>query len=96
MLSVAVADESVLCTDGNSLLATAARELDIEHQAVKIARHTRARHIQNVNAYQRRWKGWVRHGTCAGMSVISRAKARAVLERWRRRCNRMRPHSSSG
>jgi len=50
----------VLCTDGSSLLATAARELDIEHQAVKTARTRGPWHIQNVNAYHSRWKGWVR------------------------------------
>lgn len=60
VLPVAVADDSVLCTDGSSLLATAARELDIEHQAVKTARTRGPWHIQNVNAYHSRWKGWVR------------------------------------
>jgi hypothetical protein len=38
VLPVAVPDESALCTDDSSLLATAARELEIEHQALKTGR----------------------------------------------------------
>lgn len=62
VLQVAVADDAVLCTDGSNLLATVARELEIEHNAVNTLRgeHTRgAWHIQNVNAYHSRFKAWM-------------------------------------
>lgn len=42
-LQVAVADDAVLCTDGSNLLATVARELDIEHHAVNTLRGERTR-----------------------------------------------------
>jgi transposase-like protein len=63
VLKVAVADDAVLCTDGSNMLATVARELDIEHHAINILRGERTRgawHIQNVNAYHGRLKGWMR------------------------------------
>lgn len=62
VLKVAVADDAVLCTDGSNMLATVARELDIEHHAVNTLRGERTRgawHIQNVNAYHGRFKGWM-------------------------------------
>lgn len=62
VLHVAVADDAVLCTDGSNLLATVARELGIEHHAVNTLRGERTRgawHIQNVNAYHGRFKGWM-------------------------------------
>lgn len=62
-LKVAVADDAVLCTDGSPMLATVARELEIEHHAVNLSRGERTRgawHIQNVNAYHGRFKGWMR------------------------------------
>ncbi len=67
VLPVALADDAVLCTDGSNHLSTAARELAIEHQAVVTSAGERVRgpwHIQNVNAYHSRWKGWLRrfHG----------------------------------
>jgi hypothetical protein len=52
----------VLCTDGSNLLATVARELEIEHNAVNTLRGERTRgawHIQNVNAYHSRFKAWM-------------------------------------
>ncbi len=61
-LQMAVADDAVLCTDGSNLLATVARELEIEHNAVNTLRgeYTRgAWHIQNVNAYHSRFKTWM-------------------------------------
>jgi transposase-like protein len=63
VLQPALAEDAVLCTDGSNMLATVARELDIEHHAVNTLRGEHARgawHIQNVNAYQGRFKEWMR------------------------------------
>jgi transposase-like protein len=62
VLPIALADDSVLCTDGSFYMSTAAKELAIEHQAVNISAGERVRgpwHIQNVNAYHSRWKRWL-------------------------------------
>ena len=53
----------VLCTDGSSALAAAARALGVEHHAVNLSAGVRvdgAWHVQNVNAYHSRLKTWVR------------------------------------
>jgi transposase-like protein len=58
-----MAEDAVLCTDGSSTMRRAARDLGIEHQAVNMRAGTHARgpwHIQNVNAYHSRFKGWLR------------------------------------
>lgn len=52
----------VLCTDGSHALAGAARQLGVEHHAVNLSAGTRvdgAWHVQNVNAYHSRLKGWI-------------------------------------
>jgi transposase-like protein len=52
----------VLCTDGSAALAGAARQLGVEHHAVNLSTGVRvdgAWHVQNVNAYHSRLKGWV-------------------------------------
>ena len=52
----------VLCTDGSAALAGAARQLGVEHHAVNLSAGIRvdgAWHVQNVNAYHSRLKGWV-------------------------------------
>ena len=57
-----VAKDVVLCTDGSKALAGAARELGVEHHAVNLSAGVRvdgAWHVQNVNAYHSRLKGWV-------------------------------------
>ncbi len=57
-----VAKDLVLCTDGSKALAGAARELGVEHHAVNLSAGVRvdgAWHVQNVNAYHSRLKGWV-------------------------------------
>lgn len=57
-----LAEDAVLCTDGSSALRRAALDLGITHEAVS-TRGSRTRgpwHIQNVNAYHSRFKGWVR------------------------------------
>lgn len=67
VLPQALAADAVLCTDGSGMLAAAAHELGIEHQAVNTLKGERCRgawHIQNVNAYHSRFKTWMRrfHG----------------------------------
>lgn len=57
-----VARDVVLCTDGSKAFAGAARELGVEHHAVNLSAGIRvdgAWHVQNVNAYHSRLKGWI-------------------------------------
>jgi transposase-like protein len=54
--------DAVLCTDGSAMLAAAARALGMEHHGLNTLRGERRRgawHIQNVNAYHSRLKGWL-------------------------------------
>ena len=63
VLPEAVAEDAVLCTDGSAALKRAARDLGVVHEAVPTSAGRRTRgpwHIQNVNAYHSRLKGWVR------------------------------------
>ena len=63
VLPGSLAEDVVLCTDGSATLKRAARELALEHQAVKTSAGSRVRgpwHVQNVNAYHSRFKTWVR------------------------------------
>lgn len=62
VLPLAIADDAVLCTDGSAMLASAARDLGIEHHGLNTLRGERKRgawHIQNVNSYHSRFKGWM-------------------------------------
>lgn len=62
VLPAAVATDAVLCTDGSAMLASAARDLGIEHHGLNTLRGERKRgawHIQNVNAYHSRFKAWM-------------------------------------
>ena len=62
VLPTAVAPDAVLCTDGSAMLASAARDLGIEHHALNTLRGERKRgawHVQNVNAHHSRLKGWI-------------------------------------
>ncbi len=66
-LAPALATDVLLCTDGSSALAAAARHIGIEHHPLNMtsgARVTGPWHIQNVNAYHGRLKAWMRrfHG----------------------------------
>lgn len=66
-LAPVLAPDVVLCTDGSSTMAAAARQIGVEHRALNMTSGTRARgpwHIQNVNAYHGRLKAWMRrfHG----------------------------------
>lgn len=56
-------DDTVLVTDGSSALAAVARHLGVEHHAVNISAGVRvngAWHVQNVNAFVSRLRGWLR------------------------------------
>lgn len=62
-LATVLAPDAVLCTDGSSAMATAAAQMGIEHHALNMSTGPRVRgawHIQNVNAYHSRLKGWLR------------------------------------
>ncbi len=55
--------EAILCTDGARIYQTFARATGMAHRAINIQQGIRvidgAFHIQNVNAYDSRLKGWI-------------------------------------
>lgn len=56
--------DAILCTDSSRTLIAAARTLKVEHHAVNLSTGIRVDgpwHVQNVNAYDSRLKGWLRH-----------------------------------
>lgn len=58
-----LAKDAALCTDGSPALAAAARDIGVEHHAVNLSAGIRvdgAWHVQNVNSYHSRLKGWIR------------------------------------
>lgn len=62
-LATVLAPDAVLCTDGSSAMATAAAAMGVEHHVLNMSTGPRVRgawHIQNVNAYHSRLKGWLR------------------------------------
>ena len=60
--------DTILCTDGSSVLAAAAKEIGVTHRPVNVSAGQRViagvYHIQNVNAFDSRLKNWMRrfHG----------------------------------
>lgn len=56
--------DTLLCTDGSSALAAAAKDLGVLHRRVNVAAGRRVvagvYHIQNVNAFHSRLKDWMR------------------------------------
>lgn len=63
VLQPVVAADAVVCTDGSSALAAAARHLGVEHHAINASagQHTLGPwHINNVNGYHGRLKNWLR------------------------------------
>jgi len=62
-LGPVVAGDAVLCSDGAKAYATFAAERGICHEPINVAAGVRVRdgafHIQNVNAYHGRLKGWM-------------------------------------
>lgn len=62
-LATVLAPNAVLRTDGSSAMATAAIEMGIEHYGLNMSTGQRVQgawHMQNVNAYHSRLKGWMR------------------------------------
>ena len=63
-----LAADTILCTDGSGMLAAAAKEMGITHRPVNLAAGRRVvagvYHVQNVNAFDARLKGWMQrfHG----------------------------------
>ena len=63
-----LASDAILCTDGSSVLAAAAKVIGVTHRPVNLSAGQRViagvYHIQNVNAYDSRLKNWIRrfHG----------------------------------
>ena len=63
VLQPVLAPDAVLCTDGSGALAAAARHIGVEHHAVNFSADQHAHgawHINNVNGYHSRLKGWLR------------------------------------
>src|SRR3954447_20985100 len=62
-LGPVVAGDAVLCSDGAKAYAAFAAERGIRHEPINVAAGIRVRdgafHIQNVNAYHGRLKGWM-------------------------------------
>ena len=58
-----LARDAILCSDGNPVYEAVAKALDVTLQAVNLAGGIRVRdkvfHVQNVNAYDSRLKGWM-------------------------------------
>lgn len=55
--------DAILCTDGSGTLAAVAKKIGVAHHAVNLSAGVRVDgpwHIQNVNAYHGRLKGWMR------------------------------------
>lgn len=61
-LTPVLSPDTVLCTDGSSAMAAAARLIGVEHHALNMTSGYRVEgpwHIQNVNAYHGRLKAWM-------------------------------------
>jgi transposase-like protein len=82
--------ESVLCSDGAAVYASFARKSGITHKVVYAKPGLRVRetafHIQNVNAYHGRLKGWIArfHGV-ATKYLVNYLGWRRMLERYQTR-----------
>lgn len=79
--------DAVVCTDGSPMLASVAKVLDVEHHALNLSTGVRVRgpwHIQNVNAYHSRFKGWLHrfHGVASSYLASYLGWFRAI-ERFR-------------
>jgi hypothetical protein len=63
ILEPVIDPDAVLCSDGSRVYVSLAKKLHIAHQPVNISAGIRvvghAFHIQNVNAYDSRLKGWM-------------------------------------
>jgi len=65
VLRPVIDSDAVLCSDGNPIYRAFTRQAHLEHQPVNLRAGIRvvdhAFHIQNVNAYDSRLKGWMAH-----------------------------------
>lgn len=74
VLQPVVARDAILCTDGSPMLASAAKALNVAHEALNLKAGIRVRgpwHIQNVNAYHSRFKNWMRRFHGVATSYLS-------------------------
>ena len=63
LIQKAVAPDTILCTDGWSTYRAVAAQLGLRHESLSFRQGERVRgpfHVQNVNNYHSRWKGWLR------------------------------------
>jgi transposase-like protein len=91
-LRAVLAPDAILCSDGASVYRVVAQHLHLTHRPINLSAGIRViagvYHVQNVNAYDSRLKGWMRrfHGV-----------ATKYLENylgWRRWLERWGPHNS--
>lgn len=88
VLQPVLACDAVLCTDGSSALAAAARHLGIEHHAINASagRHAIGPwHINNVNGHHSRLKSWLRRFNGVASSYLHHYLG------WFRALDRFRP-----
>jgi hypothetical protein len=62
-LQPVISKDAILCTDGSRVLAASAKTMGVMHRPVNLAAGIRVvggvYHVQNVNAYDSRLKGWM-------------------------------------
>ena len=80
--------DTVLCSDGASAYKTIARKHHIEHQPINVSAGEKVKahafHIQNVNAYDSRLKGWMfRFHGVATRYLPSYLGWHRMLDKWR-------------
>ena len=86
-LRALLAQDAVLCTDGASVYRAVAKKLGVTHRAINLSAGIRGiagvYHVQNVNAYDSRLKGWMErfHGV-ATKYLENYLRWRRELERW--------------
>lgn len=86
-LRAVLAQDAVLCTDGSSVYRAVAQKLKITHRPINLSAGVRViagvYHVQNVNAYDSRLKGWMArfHGV-ATKYLQNYLGWRRWLERW--------------
>lgn len=91
LLKPLLPSDTILCTDGAAAYRTAARALKLGHRALNLAAGVRilagVYHIQNVNAYDSRLKGWMArfHGV-ATKYLVNYLGWRRLLEHWGPAC----------
>lgn len=92
VLKPLVDQDAILCTDGAGVYTVFARETGITHRAINLSKKQRvvegAFHIQNVNAYDSRLKGWMQrfHGV-ATKYLENYLGWRRMLERYKKNIN---------